>query len=231
MNKIEVSNSSERLLEEKIRELFLSYGEIKEFKLSKELDGSHKIRIRVNSCETKKTELLSNDTQVKDSKDIEKKDFSNRQKNEEFFIFYVITVILNYFKGLVKQQVDVFIKYLSYIYAIASNIHEKGTKLDEKYKILDHLFVFFRVILKKIKTINDKYMVDQKIKNFNSKHNILNTIQEKGRIILYNFQYIMSTKTRNKIQVFYTELCKKCKNIHEEAYRLANLKQEKVKIQ
>lgn len=37
MSKIEANNGSERLLEEKIRELFLSYGEIQELTLNKYL--------------------------------------------------------------------------------------------------------------------------------------------------------------------------------------------------
>ncbi|KTW30279.1 hypothetical protein T552_00754 [Pneumocystis carinii B80] len=230
MNKTQVNNNIERLIENKIRESFLSYCEIEEFKLSKEEEGRYKIIIKVDSNEIEKRMIDLNDKETKEFKNIEKKEFSNKQKNEEFFIFYAITIILSYFKALIKQRIGVFIKYLSYIYSFVSNIYGRGAKIDEKYKISEYLFLIIQVILKKIKTIDDKYMIDQKIRNFNSKYNILNTLQEKERIIIHNFQYTMNTETGNKIQVFYTKLRKKCRNIHEEACKLANLK-EKVKIQ
>lgn len=199
--------------------------------LNRELDGSHEIRITVNSCERDKTELLLSNRQLKESKDGGKKGSSDKQENQDFFAFYVVALILSYLKALVRQQMGVFIKYLSYIYLVANHIYERGTRLEEKYKILEYLCVLFQIVLRKIKTINDKYMFDQKIKKLNSKYNILDTVQEKGRIIVYNSQYTINKETRNKIQVFYTELRRKCRNIHEEAYKLASLKQQKVKIQ
>ncbi|KAG4306327.1 hypothetical protein PORY_000315, partial [Pneumocystis oryctolagi] len=232
LNIINIKNISKDLSENDIISLFSSCGRILESKLSRQANGTQEMIIMFDSCKAGKSALLLNGQELGGSElVVEAIHFGNIEKYIGMLLFYII-IITDYIHAYVSRQFTRFIKYLSYGYIFSDNTLQKGVRLNRKYKISEHLSLVTQTVLKTIKAVNNRYTIDEKIKKINSKYNVLSTIQEKIRIITSYFQLTMNTKTGSKIHMFYVKCCRKCRNIHEEARRLAvcsNLKQNKLK--
>ncbi|KAG4302926.1 hypothetical protein PCANB_000757 [Pneumocystis canis] len=229
LNTVNISSISGGLSEETIRIFFSSCGKILKLELNKKADEIEKMKITFDSHKAAKSALRLNGAQLDDSKLIVEADyFGNIQKYTEIINYYIM-IVSNYLKTCIKEQSFRLSKCLSYGYVFSDNTFQKGIEFNEKHKISEHLLSIMQSVFKKIKVINDKYSIDKKLKNFNSKYDILDTLKKKINIIMHYFQLTMNTKIGNKIYTFYIKFCEKCRNIHEEARRLANLKQKKLK--
>ncbi|KAG5520259.1 hypothetical protein PMAC_001338 [Pneumocystis sp. 'macacae'] len=221
LNTVNIRNISTNLSEEEIITFFSSCGKILGTRLNRQKDGTQEMRIRFDSRKAKASALLLDGTELKGSKlSIEENGLKNIEGYIGILMFYIV-ITLNYIKTYISQHSVRLVKYLSYSYAFTDNTLQKGIELNKKYKISERFYFFMQFILKKIKSVNDRYTIDQKIKSFDSKYNILNTVQEKIQVIIHYFRFTMNTKTGNQIRTFFTKCYRKCRSIHEEACRLA----------
>ncbi|CCJ28549.1 unnamed protein product [Pneumocystis jirovecii] len=228
-NTVNIKNISTDLSEEEVIMFFSPCGRILGTKLNRQEDGTQEMRIKFDSRKAKASALLLDGTELKGSKlSVEENGLRNIEGYIGILMFYIV-ITLNCVRTYISQHSVRLTKYLSYGYVFADKLLQKGIELDRKYKISERLYLIMQVALKKVKAINNRYAIDQKIKKIDSKYNILNTVQGKIYAIARYFQLIMNTKTGNKIHIFFTKCCRKCRGIHEEALRLANLKQTKIK--
>lgn len=130
-----------------------------------------------------------------------------------------------------KPMRRILAEYLAHGYHIADQIIERGMEYDSR----EGFTTAFREGLadcdKKFAEWDQKHHANDKVREIDEKHHLTRRATETWNSAQSYFEKALGTKTGQKLRKFYEENAKEIKDVHDEARRLASLKEGGIKHQ
>lgn len=119
-----------------------------------------------------------------------------------------------------KPRSAILAEYLSHGYVLGDKVISRGLALDEKHGIYNRFTHF-------LTNLDQKYHVRDRAEATDKAYGIRDNLQKQGDRLTRYFDSAIQTPTGSKLHSYYTQLVKDVNAVHQEARRLADLKNAK----
>lgn len=124
-----------------------------------------------------------------------------------------------------KPMRRILAEYLAHGYRIADQIIERGMEYDEKEGFTTAFKEGLADFDKKFAKWDQKHHANDKVRELDEKHHLTRRATDTWNGAQSYFEKALESKTGQKLRKFYEENAKEIKDVHEEARRLASLKE------